>query len=380
MNTGFKIILLGMLLLIGRNSHSETSDDRLRWVADLVEFDTINGKKVRRFTGNVRLRQGNAKLACEKAVWYDDEGRGILEKNVEIDDGEKILTADFVIYDDRLRQEEARGHVKIVDSLRTLLAEHVVFFEVENMAIADKNVRIIDHDHQVILTGGHAEYFRANDSVFITFEPVLIQQDSLGNETVRVTGKVMELAQNGAVALVSDSVRITKDSTEARCGIAEFLRESEKIILRVQPEVWQSGQRLKGDSIELYLDENRIRQVLVLNQATIYSKADSIDTTRRWNLLSGQKMTIDFKESEMEKILVENQATSWYHVIEKKKYKGLNKVTGDKLTLEVKDRKLHRIQIESQPGLSSGVFYPPEQTMPAEMPQLNELRQGVDDL
>lgn len=372
----FYLILAG-LLFAGRISHAEATDERLRWVADLVEFDTIDGKKVRRFTGNVRLRQGNAKLACDRAIWYDDEGHGILEKNVEIDDGEKILTADYVIYNDRLRQEEARGRVKIVDSLRTLLAEHVVFYEIEDKAIANKNVRIIDNERRVILTGGHAEYFRANDSVFITFDPVLIQQDSLGQEDVRITGKVMELAQNAAVALVTDSVHITKDSTEARCGVAEFFREQDKIILRQAPEVWQAGQRLKGDSIELHLDENQLRQVVVLNQATIFSKADSIDQTRRWNLLSGQKMTIDFKENEMEKILVENQATSWYHVIDQKKYKGLNKVTGDKLTLEVKNRKLYRIQIESQPGLSSGIFYPPEKAMPAEMPQPDHLMQGV---
>lgn len=368
--------LLGLLLAGGSVLRAEVSDDRLRWVADLVEFDTIDGKRVRKFTGNVRLRQGAAKLACEKAIWYDDEGRGILENNVEIDDGEKILTADYVIYNERQRKEEARGNVKIVDSTRTLLADNVVFYEIEDKAIANNNVRIIDHDRDVVLTGGHAEYFRAIDSVFITFDPVLIQQDSLGQEDLRITGKVMELARNGAVALVSDSVRIHKDSTEARCGIAEFLRESNKIILRVEPEVWQVAQRLKGDSIELYIDEDEISQVKVLNQATIFSRVDSIDQQERWNLLSGQFMTIHFSANEMEKILVENQATSWYHVIEENNYKGLNKVTGDKLTLEVKNGKLHRILIESEPGLSSGVFFPPGTKMPAEMPQLDESAQN----
>ena len=357
-------LILGGLFTATLLLAENTTDERLRMQADQVEIMTVAGQQIQRFEGNVRLVQGKARLACEKAVWYKAEGKVILEKNVVLDDGEKILTADFVTHYEHLKKEEARGNVKIIDSLRTLTAERVVYWEEEDKAIADRNVKIVESQQNLVLTGGHAEYYRANDSVLVTFDPVLIQYDSLDQEEIRVTGEVMELARNGEVAIVTDSVKITQDSTEARCGVAEFWRELNKIILRIDPKVWQTGQQLKGDSIELYFNKNELELVKVLNDAEILAKVDSIDQITRWNKLNGQLMTIHIKKNQMEKIIIENQATSWYHIIENKKYKGLNKVTGDKIRLFLTGGKLHRIQIESNPGLSSGIFYPAGKAIP----------------
>lgn len=341
-------------------------EERLQGTADEVEFLTVNGQLIRKFTGNVRLYQGKSVLACRRATWYDREARIVLEDSVIIDDGEKVLTADKVTYYEKLKKEVACGNVRIVDSLRTLIADRVTFWENEDQAIADGNVKIIENEQRMILTGGHAEYFRAIDSVLVTFNPVLIQNDSLGQEDLRITGKVMELAGQGDLALVSDEVRIVSDSTEATCGIAEFWRKQNKVILRLEPEVLQDGQIMRGDSIELFFEQQELELVRVCQHAEIISRVDSIDTVERWNKLSGQYMTIYIKNRQIEKIIVENQATSWYHIIEDQKYKGLNKVTGDQLNLFLADGKLWRIRITSDPGISSGIFYPGGKSIPAE--------------
>lgn len=368
----FKIRLLFLVFAIAANFRLFAAEERLRGQADLVEIIKINDQFVRKLVGNVQFLQGESRLLCDEATWYESEQKVILERNVVIDDVQKVLTADYVVYYEALQREEARGNVKIVDSSRTLTAERVVYLENEDKAIAENKVKIVDNEHRVTLLGGYAEYFQANDSILVTFNPVFIQQDSLGEEEVRITGKVMELTQNGQVAIVTDSVHLTRDSTQASCGLAEFWRETNQIILRISPRVWQSDMEITGDSILLVMKDDQIEKAFIINHAVIFSKSDSIDTQMRWNKLTGKLMTIYFKDNTIDKVIVENQATSWYHLIEETRYKGLNKVTGDKISLFVSNNELRRIRIESKPGSSNGVFYPVEKPIPAtELQELN---------
>lgn len=371
-NIKLKIRVLLFALILISNFLLLAEEERLRGQADLVEIMKVNDQVIRKLIGNVKFTQGDSRLLCDEATWYESEQKVILERNVVIDDAQKVLTADYVVYYEALQREEARGNVKIVDSSRTLTAERVIYFEKDEKAIAENRVKIVDDERLVTLLGGYAEYFQTNDSILVTFNPVFIQHDSLGNEDIRITGQVMELAQNGQVAIVTDSVRITRDSTYASCGLAEFWRETNQIILRINPRVWQSDMEITGDSIRLVMKEDKIEKAFIINQAVIFSKSDSIDSQIRWNKLTGKLMTIYFKDNAITKVIVENQATSWYHLIEEAQYKGLNKVTGDKISLFVSNNALQRIRIESKPGSSIGVFYPVEKPIPAtELQELN---------
>ena len=339
------------------------SGERLELLPGTTEFlqKIVDGKRIRELKGRVHFRQGDAHLFCEKATWFFDEERVLLERNVKIDDGEKLLFADFITYFGREMREEARGHVKIVDSTRTIEADQIIFYEEDDRAIAENNVRVTDTANFVTLTGGHGEYFRALDSVIVMINPVMIRSDSTGKEDLRIVGETMTLSQNGDKALVTDNVVITKDTTEARCGEAEYIREFNKFILRKEPRVWQIDQQLSGDTIELYFEDRHLDRVDVLGNAHVVSEADTVLLPGRMNRLTGQQMSINVHENEIETIVIENQATSWYHLIEEGEYKGLNKVIGDKLSLYLADGEIKRILIESDPDVSSGIFYPPGQ-------------------
>lgn len=342
------------LIAFGKAGFTQ-SDETPRFGADVIE--EIND--VRHLNGNVWIKQGALKLNCDKGTWFLSDGRINLRDNVIVEDGDKTLSSDFLDYFQNEKRLVARGHVTIVDSVRTIEARRMTYWREEEHVIAEQNVKIIESDRNVILTGGHAEYFRKSDSAFVTFNPVFIQTDSTGKEDIRVTGNLMELTQHGEVAIVTDSVRITRESTEATCGKAEFWRNLYKIVLLKEPKVWQENRHVTGDSIELHFDQNDLKQVLVKQNAEVLSVADSLSTPKKWHKLSGQLMTIFFRENRMKKIIVDNMATSWYYFYEDNKYKGLNKVSGDKLIIFLEDNKISRVRVQSDPGLSSGAFTPP---------------------
>jgi len=179
----------------------------------------------------------------------------------------------------------------------------------------------------------------------------------------------MEVFDDGARALVSDSVVINRSETTAWCDEAEYLDQEEKIELRKEPRVRRGTDQLTGAKIELFLQGSKLLRVHISGNALAVSEIDTLKDGRRINQLSGGEMTLFLANDKLEKVLVENQATSLYHLIEKGKVKGINKVLGDRITLFLADEELKRVKIESTPGTSTGIYYPPEKEQLAAMDQ-----------
>ena len=313
-------------------------------------------ENVQELRGNVHLRQEDMNLFCQRATWYQKQGRLILQENVRILDSQKELSADYIIFYENERREEAQGNVRVVDSTTVLTAERLVYFENGDYGIADKGVRMVNTRNNVVLTGGHAEYYRAADSVVVTFDPVLVQLDSLNTETWRITGQIMELRRNGDLAMVADSVRIIRDDFEVNCGLATYWRDEGRILLEKTPQVWRQNDRLTGNKIELFLDKKHLKQARVTGRAMLVARADSTDAEERFNLLDGHDLIIDFENNQMRHVTVENQATSWYHVFEDQRYQGLNKVTGDKIRIWLAVAKSTKFELKVNPAAHPGNF------------------------
>ncbi|MCK5740251.1 hypothetical protein KAH55_13765 [bacterium] len=351
-----RLWIISLLLCVAPLLGQTTTDSRLY----IVNFDEGEFfENVQELRGNVHLRQEDMNLFCQQATWYRKQGRLILKENVRILDSQKELSADHLIFYENERREEAQGNVRVVDSTMVLSAERLVYFEDGDYGIADKGVRMVNTRNNLVLTGGHAEYYRAADSVVVTFNPVLIQMDSLGAEAWRITGQIMELRRNGDLAMVVDSVRIIRDDFEVSCGQATYWRDEGRILLEKHPRVWRQYDHLSGEKIELFLDKKHLKQARVNGRAKLVARADSADTEERFNLLDGNDLIINFENNQMRQVTIEHQATSWYHIFENKRYQGLNKVTGDKICIWLAGGQISRIRIESDPGSSSGVFYPP---------------------
>lgn len=309
--------------------------------------------------GNVYFRQGNVEMFCQRVTWFKDQHKTIFEQDVKFDDGHKVLHANKVFYNDQARIERAIGQVVFIDSLHKLTANMAVYDENKEKIMADNHVVITDNENEVVLTGQHAEYWRNKKYAVVTGNPVLIKTDSTGLEEIRVTGKKMELYEGGQRTIVNDSVKITHINGRAYCNKAEYFKSDNRVLLQQQPIVWQKHDRLSGKEIELYFKDRELSKVIITDHALVTSPTDTAEIESRINKLSGDKITLSIENKALKDVLVEGKATSYYHIFENENYKGLNKIIGDKIMMYLSKGEIIRIIVESEPGISSGIFYPP---------------------
>lgn len=361
MKTYYGIALLCIMMLpMAGISQPGATEDRL----EIVSSDTMRHSKTYRGTlieliGNVHFRQGTAEMFCGRAEYWKDANETIIEKNVRVYDRNKTLVADKIFYYDIPQIFKAIGKVFLKDSLRTINARQISYFKLEDRVIAEKSVVLNDSLNYIVITGERAELDNRTDYVLITGEPIFIKKDSTENEELRITSIKMELYENGDKAVVTDSVRITHSKARATCGLAEFYRKRNEILLKQSPIVWQEGDKLTGELIQLFLKKNRLTKVIVENQGKIVSKVDTTGIDPRLNILTGEKITMHFNDEQLDHVVVETKASSIYHIIEDEEDKGSNKIIGDKISVYLADRKIERIVVESNPQSSSGTYYPP---------------------
>ncbi len=351
-----------LLLLLSGTSRgfAQTQPGRLQLVhADSGRSVIEGGFAVMELIGNVKFVQDSLAIVCDRARRIPERNLVELLGNVDVQEGKKRLRAERVNYFEDRRVQEAIGNVIMNDESSELAAHKVTYFERDSLVIADQEVIMTQREKRVRLTCGRAEYRRRDEYAKATITPVLVELDSLGAENMRITGDIIEMFGGGSRAKVTDNVVITRQETRARCGDAEYFRDEKRLELRRQPVAWRDDEETKGETIELFFnDDQRLVKSVVSGNATATSAIDSLRSGQRINALSGGAITTYFKNEQAEQVVVEETATSVYYVIEDGREKGTNRVQGDRITLFVEDKELKRVLVQSSPGISNGKYEP----------------------
>ena len=349
-----------LLIAVAGSSPAKEQQERLRLIhADVLRRQDVDERVIQSLEGNVEFRQGETSIFCDIARQFITENKYALIGHVRIYDVGQTLLADTVVIYEAERKQVASGHVVSIADQDTTFADRITYFDAEDKLISEGHVRIVKPDDMTELTAGVAVYQRNENYGKVWDSPVWIQFDSLGAEVTRIIADTLEMFRKENRTLASGNVKITQPTVMATCGEAEFWRDDEKIVLLYDPHVEQTNQRIAGDTLQLYLEDSRLRKVIVRGEAVAVSDADSLQKGRWENKLTGQLMVFYFSEQKLHKVVIENQATSLYHVIEGEEYKGANEVSGDRIVIEFENGKARKVVVQSDPDVARGKFLPP---------------------
>ncbi len=352
--------LLAALWLVAAPGYGQ---ERLRLInASLLSGWMENGENVRALSGDVFFRQDSAEIHCDRALQYVERAQVELTGKVLLLDPPRRLTAGRVWYDETTRDYRAYLEPQLQDTSRTLTADTLLYCERLDQATAAGRVAIEEKHHRVRLRGERAEYRRAEGYARVLGRPVLTEMDSLGAVLMTVTADTMEMFDDGRRYQLAGQVHIRRDSIDAYCGRLTYVRASQKLQLIDHPWAERGQDVMRGREMEILLQKERVVGLYLLKQTAVLSRVDTTQSpSERYDLITGERMEIAFEDDEISQVVVRGQATSYYHVYEDTTAKGMNKALGDEIHLFFKDGALERVKIVSAPGSSSGVFYPPEQ-------------------
>lgn len=353
----FVILLLSLSI---STSFALPGDEKLRLIhAESLEREILDGEIIQRLIGNVKFQQGLTIISCDIAEQFVDRDEYSLLGNVNIYDEEQHLQADSLFIYEQEKVQVARGHVINITEKDTTFADKITYFQDENKFVSKGHVKIRDIERNSALTGQAAVYFKNDDEAIIWGSPSFVKYDSVGFEATRINADTLMTFENGDSTIALGHVEILQEGVVSKCGRAEYFPKRDKIYLYNEPVIEQKNLHIRGDSIQIFLEDSKLKQVLVVRNAVAVSDADTLNKGSLENKLTGQRMNFFFVDNKLNKVEIEQQATSIYHIIEDEKYKGANEVSGDKIIIEFDGNEAKRVVVVSDPDLAAGKFLPP---------------------
>ncbi len=321
----FLLNQIACFLLIPFLLNSKSSDDLVLEHADQNTNEYQAGNLVTEFSGRVRFKYQKARLDCNKAIYFS--GREYYEFS---------------------------PLVRITTATQTLQAEKMIYQKTAKSLEAMKNLIFHDKNNHFIITGEHATYLRELEYGLIDQKPVMIK--TLKNkDTLTITGKTVEYFAKQKTTVVRGEVMIQKKSVVAHCDSVTYFAAAERFVLKGHPQVQYQKHHLKGDTIELRMDEEVLQQIVVIhNGEGRYFETDSLTReTLSITKLFGDTMLVFFKADTVDKIFLFQNATGWYF----KPADGedqMNTVKGKILRLFTKHQEVDYLKAE---GEASGTYF-----------------------
>lgn len=346
--------------------------------------DTLTIKTERGFYyGNLRKTSSNSGvilddkkviLTADAGEYFFDENRAVFQSNVKLFDTTSTLTSQLLTY---LRNEDraiATDNVKIIDSANTIFADTIDHFRKKQITFASGNVVIKNNKNNSLIFGEHLEDYRQDKYTIIDKLPMLVQvdtsrsTDSLGIETIRldtlfIQCKVMEVYREPVQKFIAtDSVIIIRDLFSSKNDLTVYFKDEEKIITQKisdehnQPVLWYDNLQLTGDSITIYIENKRIRELDVDGNAFMVSKNKNFNQRFDQSSASGIKMF--FEDNKIQRAEFFGNVYSIYYLYEEEQPNGLMKANSKDAVILFEDNEVSEVKLYGNPGSE---YYPEQQ-------------------
>ena len=263
----------------------------------------IEGKQYRKAVGDVLFRRGGMDMSSDEAEFLPNLNWIKFKGNVIISGENRNLTAPQVIYKTNEDLIIATGRVVLLNKNSTLIADSVYFYRTKKVSIGMGNARIVDGNTEIFAdnirydeirqsseANGNAlfnnlqdktqlrskkiNYLFDLDSLFASGDPVLTKIDTTSEDTLYIRSLKMSGNTATSVYYAQDSVKIDRLQLHAESRRAEYNAAAEIITLNEEPFVLQSNEKLTGSKILMLLDEQKVTQIYVPENAN----AESIKT------------------------------------------------------------------------------------------------------
>jgi lipopolysaccharide export system protein LptA len=341
------------------------------------------------YYGNERKAQSNVgvtlydkkvTLTADTGVYFFDLDKAIFQNRVKLVDTSSTLTSKLLIYFKQQGKSIAVGNVKIIDSTNTIYADTLVHFRDTRVSIADGHVKINSKSNSSIIYGNHLEDYPAAFYTLVTETPLFIQIDSsyiLKKDTVktRVSGDTSKVLQIDTLVIKSlkmeayrdtinifkaeDSVQIVRGNFASKNDYTQYFRGKGKIVTfkinqkAAQPIIWYEHSQLTGDSVSIYLVNNKINKLEVYRNAFIISQNEKYKD--RYDQISGNKLIIHFDDSGIRETEVFGGVHSIYYLYDNNEPNGMTKSSSESAKILFMDKKVDEVKLYLSP---TSEFYP----------------------
>jgi lipopolysaccharide export system protein LptA len=326
-------------------------------------------KKTRSIAG-ISLDDRKVILEADSGEYYFDVDRAFFQTNVILKDSVMTLHSDQLTYYQNENRAVAVGSVNIVDASNEIKADTLENFRDTKISIADGNVRIRNLKNNSMIYGNHLEdypdlkYTLVNEKpLYVQYDTSYVSENEIEIDTLIIMAGIMEAFRDTAnVFKAVDSVKILKGEFASVNDYTLYFRDSELIITEKisddtgQPVLWYGNSQLTGDSITIYIEDKKIKQLDVIGKAFMLSQNEKYK--ERFDQTSSKNLNLYFINNKIQRAEFEENVLSIYYLYEEEEANGLTKSSAKDLAIIFENNEVNEVRLYGTPNSE---YYPENQ-------------------
>jgi lipopolysaccharide export system protein LptA len=301
--------------------------------ADTLKYVTTS--KTALFVGPTTITSKKDVLYCEQG-WYNTQSQiSHLNRNAVIYSGRNILHADSIHYDRK-----------------------------KDIGEAYSNIRLIDNEQQVIISGNRAHTNQKKGRTWVTGQTLLTK--FLSNDTLyasadtmfayekKISDKREKLGSDSDTARYRDStivkayhhVKLFKKDVQGLADSLIYSTYDSTVTLNHLPLLWSKQSQLSGKKIILHLANKHIDRIHIPENTFLTEEADSL----HYNQIKGKELWAYFKDDTLKRIDIAGNAQAVYYLKnDKNQLQGANAIESSSLRITSSGEKPDKVTFVKKP-------------------------------
>ncbi|MDU0371679.1 OstA-like protein [Hymenobacter endophyticus] len=299
---------------------------------DTLQYNTVS--KIAYFFGPTRIKGKQGNLYAENGNYNTITKISNFARNA------KIETPNYLLGGDKLYYDEARQY-----------------------GVATGRVSMTSKKDNLVIRGDVGRYWRAQGRAKVYGSQPVMRNINAKDTLYLAADTLVSLEgrppQNKAgVIYAYRKVRIFRADLQGRCDSLTYDRQDSIIYLSHDPVLWNKGNQLTADSMQIQQRKGQIDQMRLFGHAFSIGQ----DTLLNYNQVKGRNMVAYFRDKSIKKIDVLGNAESLYYALEgDTAVSGVNKSLSATMALRFQEGKLNTISFLTNPEAQ---FIPPNDLKP----------------
>ena len=178
--------------------------------------------------------------------------------------------------------------------------------------------------------------------------------DSGTLDTLVIASRMMEVYSDSTKRMIAtDSVKIVRGDISSDNSYTIYYQRDQKLFTYKRendsspPVLWNENTQLIGDTVNIYLEDNRLKQMLINSNGLIVT--DNSLFQYRYDQISGNNIKMLFGEKGLESTEVKGNVLSIYYLYEEGEPNGLLKSSSEDAKLFFKDNAVEDVRLYGSP-------------------------------
>ncbi|MGB4850523.1 MAG: OstA-like protein [Saprospiraceae bacterium] len=273
-------------------------------------------------TGSPAIYSDSTKLIRSPEIFYNEKTNQVSTKGASvIRDGSLVMKMDDSNFDQNTGIGHAIGNVEWRDTLK-------------NIGIRSERIDYSKQNSYLLAYGKTRPYF----FTLIEADTMFIAADTLNMLTVVDTLNVMDSSR---MIRAYNDVRIFKSNMQGWTDSLVFYEQDSLFTFYGQPVLWSDTTQFSADTIEMHLQNNQIKDIILNRKAMIVSE----EFGTYYDQIKGKRIVADFDSSEIKQMWVTGNAESIYYTKDDQSaFIGVNQTICSKMFFEFNKGQIHLLK------------------------------------